>query len=191
MLGGTFDPPHYGHLLLGECARVQFDLERVAFMPAGDPYRKAGRGVTAARHRLAMTELALADNAAFALDPREVQREGPTYTLDTLRELKREGATDIVLILGSDALADMPNWREPGAIAALARIVIAPKGRSEAEIAEHADAAGLPEPPPVVDMPALAISSSLIRERVRAGLPVRYLLPAPIEGYIREQGLYG
>ncbi len=190
LLGGTFDPPHLGHLVLGECARVQFDVERVCFMPAGDPYRKAARAVTAADERLAMTRLAIADNEAFGIDAREVERAGPTYTRDTLRELKREGIGEIVLILGGDALADMPNWHEPHEIAALARIVIAPKGLTEAAIARHASDAGLGEPPAVVEMPALPISSSLIRERVRRGLPVRYLVPPAVEDYIQERGLY-
>ncbi len=190
LLGGTFDPPHLGHLVLGEYARVQFDLERVCFMPAGDPYRKADRAVTAASERLAMTRLAIADNAAFGIDAREVERTGPTYTLDTLRELKGEGIGEIVLILGGDALADMPNWHEPHEIASLARIVIAPKGLTDAAIARLAPEAGLNEPPAVVDMPALPISSSLIRERARSGLPLRYLVPPAVEGYIRERGLY-
>lgn len=190
LLGGTFDPPHLGHLVLGECARIQFDLERVCFMPAGDPYRKAARGVTAASDRLAMTRLAIADNGAFGIDAREVERVGPTYTRDTLRELKREGIGEIVLILGGDALADMPNWQDPREIASLAQIVIAPKGLTDAAIARHTSDAGLGEPPPVVEMPALPISSSLIRERVRRRLPVRYLVPPAVDGYIRERGLY-
>ena len=132
VLGGTFDPPHVGHLVLGECARVQLGLERVYFMPAGDPWRKAGSGVTSSSHRLAMTHLAIADNPGFHLDEREVERIGPTYTVDTLRELHAQGMDDVVLILGSDALADMPAWREPDVITALARLAVAPKGDADA-----------------------------------------------------------
>lgn len=190
LLGGTFDPPHVGHLALGECARVQFRLDRVCFMPAGDPWRKAGRGVTAAAHRLAMTNLAIAGNPHFFLDEREIERIGPTYTVDTLRELHAEGMDDLILILGSDALADMPAWREPDVITALARPAVAPKGGDAGEQAWLAAQVGLDTPPLVVDMPPVPVSSTLVRERVRAGKAVRYFVPDAVEAYIREHGLY-
>lgn len=190
LLGGTFDPPHVGHLALGECARVQFKLDRVCFIPAGEPWRKAGRGVTAAAHRLAMTNLAIAGHPHFSLDEREIERIGPTYTVDTLRELHAEGMDDVILILGSDALADMPAWREPDVISVLARLAVAPKGAAEDEQAWLAAQAGLDTPPLVIDMPPLPVSSTLVRERVRAGKAVRYLVPEAVEAYIREHGLY-
>ena len=192
VLGGTFDPPHVGHLVLGECARVQLGLERVAFMPAGDPWRKAGRDVSAAGHRLAMTRLAIEGNPAFRLDAREVERIGPTYTVETLRELHAQGVDDVVLILGGDALADMPAWREPDVIAALARLAVAPTG-ADADAGERAWLAaqiGLDAPPVAVGMPPLPVSSTLVRERVREGRPIRYLVPDAVEAYIREHGLY-
>ena len=190
LLGGTFDPPHVGHLALGECARVQLGLDRVYFMPAGDPWRKADRVVSPAADRLAMTHLAIAGNADFHLDEREVERIGPTYTVDTLRELHVQGSDDIVLILGSDALADMPAWREPDVITALARLAVAPKGADESEQAWLAAQAGLREAPIPIDMPPLPVSSTLVRERVRTGRPIRYLVPQTVEAYIRERGLY-
>ena len=190
LLGGTFDPPHVGHLVLGECARVQFRLDRVCFMPAGDPWRKAGSGVTAAAHRLAMTNLAIAGNPHFSLDEREIERIGPTYTVDTLRELHAEGMDDVILILGSDALADMPAWREPDVITALARLAVAPKGADEGEQAWLAGQVGLERAPLIVDMPPLPVSSTLVRARIRAGEAVRYLVPEAVEAYIREHGLY-
>ena len=190
LLGGTFDPPHVGHLVLGECARVQLGLDRVCFMPAGDPWRKAGRDVSSATHRLAMTNLAIAGNRHFDLDEREVERIGPTYTVDTLRALHAQGLDDIVLILGSDALADMPAWREPDVITVLARLAVAPKGADQSEQAWLAAQAGLREPPIPVDMPPLPVSSTLVRERVRARLPIRYLVPEAVEEYIRLHGLY-
>ena len=190
VLGGTFDPPHLGHLVLGECARVQLGLERVYFMPAGDPWRKAGSGVTSASHRLAMTHLAIADNPDFHLDEREVERIGPTYTVDTLRELHAQGMDDVVLILGSDALADMPAWREPDVITALARLAVAPKGADAGEQAWLAAQLGLDAPPSVVEMPPLPVSSTLVRERVREGMSIRYLVPATVEEYIEAHGLY-
>ena len=128
LLGGTFDPPHIGHLLAGECARWQFGARQVVFVPAGDPYRKAGRPVSPAADRLAMTRLAILHNDAFVVDDREVRRPGPTYTVDTLREYHASGERDLVLVLGVDALADMPNWKEPAEMARLARIAVALKG---------------------------------------------------------------
>lgn len=190
LLGGTFDPPHVGHLVLGECAREQLGLERVYFMPAGDPWRKAGLGVTSAAHRLAMTHLAIADNPGFHLDEREVERIGPTYTVDTLREMHGQGLDDVVLILGSDALADMPAWRDPDVITALARLAVAPKGADQGEQAWLAAQLGLDAPPIVVEMPPLPVSSTLVRERVQEGMPIRYLVPPAVEDYIREHGLY-
>lgn len=194
VLGGTFDPPHVGHLVLAECARVQFGARAVLFLVAGDPYRKSGsqpgrrqpgqegRIVSPAEHRLAMTRLATADNPAFVVDDREVRRDGPTYTVDSLEELRAEGEEDVVLLLGSDAVADMPNWKAPERIRELARLGVVPKG-------------GLPVPAdagPVtrVDMPNLPVSSTLIRGRVAEGLPVRYLVPPTVDDYIREHGLY-
>ncbi len=190
LLGGTFDPPHLGHLVLGECARVQLGLDRVYFMPAGDPWRKARRGVSSATHRLAMTHLAIADNPDFHLDEREVERIGPTYTVDTLREMHVQGLDEVVLILGSDALADMPAWREPDVITALARLAVAPKGADESEQAWLAAQAGLREAPIPIDMPPLPVSSTLVRDRVRLGVPIRYLVPEAVEAYIDLHGLY-
>ena len=190
LLGGTFDPPHLGHLVLGECARVQLGLDRVYFMPAGDPWRKAGRGVSSATHRLAMTHLAIADNPDFHLDEREVERIGPTYTVDTLREMHVQGLDEVVLILGSDALADMPAWREPDVITALARLAVAPKGADESEQAWLAAQVGLREAPIPIDMPPLPVSSTLVRDRVRLRVPIRYLVPEAVEAYIDLHGLY-
>ena len=159
-------------------------------MPAGDPWRKAGLGVSSAAHRLAMTHLAIADNPGFHLDEREIERIGPTYTVDTLREMHAQGLDDVVLILGSDALADMPAWRDPDVITALARLAVAPKGADRGEQAWLAAQIGLDTPPIVVEMPPLPVSSTLVRERVREGMSIRYLVPAAVEDYIREHGLY-
>ncbi len=192
VLGGTFDPPHIGHLVLGECVAVQFDCESVLFVPTGDPYRKsgadtpenrrapvAGRRVTEAAIRLEMVELAVGGNPRFLVDPREVHRPGPSYTVDTLRELRVEGHDDIVLVLGTDAIADLPNWREPDAIRHFARIVAAEK-----TLGADTDAFER------VEMPFLAVSSTLIRQRVAVGKPIRYLVPEPVETFVRARGLY-
>lgn len=194
LVGGTFDPPHIGHLVLAECARVQLGARFAIFLPAGDPWRKTGsapgpepqtgRQVTPAMQRLQMTRLATRDNASFRVDDREIRRSGPTYTVDTLEEFHREGHSNLVLVIGSDALADIENWKEPGRIRELARLAIAEKPGSELP--------SLPTSETVerIDMPRLAISSTEIRARVGAGKPFRYLVPAAVEAYIAEHHLY-
>jgi nicotinate-nucleotide adenylyltransferase len=183
LLGGTFDPPHLGHLFLAECARAQFARgaagPSVLFLPAGDPYRKAARVVSPAHHRLAMTRLAIESNPHFALDDREIRRAGPSYTVDTLDELHAEGRNNLILILGSDAIADMPNWKQPERIPELATIAIAAK-----------DSGLRTQDSELIAMPLLPISSTLIRQRVLAGEPIRYLVPESVESYIREHHLY-
>lgn len=218
VLGGTFDPPHLGHLVLAEAARVQFALDRVLFVPAGDPYhRRPGSGfqVASARpdlspsaDRLAMTRLAVAGNDAFAVDDREVRREGPSYTVDTLAELAREMpaassrqrtlepeagsggpepedaalAHRLFLLLGADAAAELHRWKEPARIAGLANILVAPRGDRAFAVA--------PFPVLEVDMPRLDITSTLVRERSRAGLSIRYLVPDAVADYIERGELY-
>ncbi|MCC6382504.1 MAG: nicotinate (nicotinamide) nucleotide adenylyltransferase [Dehalococcoidia bacterium] len=197
LLGGTFDPPHLGHLVLGECARAQVGAERVVWLVAGDPWRKhardsAGRAPSAAVHRLAMVRLAVDGNAAFVVDDREVRRAGPTYTVETLREIAGEEVGELVLVLGSDALADMPAWKEPSAIGELARVLIAvkPGGPGTEAMPALARAAGLARAPELLEMPAIGLSSTVVRARVAAGRPIRYLVPDGVERYIRERGLY-
>ena len=191
ILGGTFDPPHHGHLLLAEAVRVQFDLDRLTFMPAGDPYRKADRGVSRAGHRVAMIRLAIQDNPRFHVDDAEIRRDGPTYTVETLEALASGGVRRPLLVLGVDALRDMPNWYEPERVIELAEIVVAAKGASSLEVADAARAAGFASTPPLVDMPHVTVSSTQIRERVAAALPIRYLLPDAVRHYIHDHGLYG
>ena len=188
VLGGTFDPPHIGHLILGEIAREQLRLDRVLFIPAGDPWRKADRSVTPATHRLAMTQLAIADNEAFELDDREVRREGPTYTSDTLQELRSTLRSDDVLIFlaGQDALADMPYWKDPARIAEAAIIAVAPREGYEPPVGLPFDTSTLLR----IDMPFVDISSTSLRERAKRGLSLRYLVPPAVEAYINDKGLY-
>jgi nicotinate-nucleotide adenylyltransferase len=187
VFGGTFDPIHTGHLILAELAREQLALDRVLFIPAGDPWRKAAEDVSSATHRLAMVRLAVADNPAFEVNDCEVTREGPSYTVDTLRLIRRGliMADDLFLILGEDALADMPYWHDPAGIAGEAKIAYAQREGIEA-----------PEPPLPswrlvrIDMPLIAISSTDLRERVRRGQSLRYFVPPAVEAYIKAEGLY-
>ncbi len=199
VFGGTFDPPHYAHLLAAECARTQFRAKTVLFVIAGDPYHKrvesgaafssqvAERtgGVSPARHRLAMLKRAIAANGGFAIDERELRRDGPSYTVDTLESLAGEpwAENGMVLLLGADSGADFWRWRAPQRILELATVAVVAKP----------GVARVPEPPlPHVDvaMPPLAISSSLVRARVAAGLPIRYLVPDGVAEYIAAEGLY-
>ncbi|MCE7926935.1 MAG: nicotinate-nicotinamide nucleotide adenylyltransferase, partial [Chloroflexi bacterium CFX7] len=143
LVGGTFDPPHVGHLLMAECARWQSAAREARFIPAGDPYRKAGREVSSAGHRLAMTRLAILHNDAFTVDDREVRRSGPSYTVDTLEEYHAEGERDLALVIGIDALADMPAWKTPARIGELARLLVALKGEDASALGPLARAAGL------------------------------------------------
>ncbi len=180
ILGGTFDPPHIGHLILAECARVQLGLARVLFIPAGDPYRKGEQLVTPASDRLAMVMLAIQENPAFAVDDREIRRAGPSYTVDTLEELAQEGHMRPVLLLGQDAFADLPNWRQPERIVELGRIAIARRDGAAAVATVYE----------TIDMPSLRVSSSELRNRVATGTSIRYLVPDLVMTYIAERGLY-
>ena len=187
VLGGTFDPVHVGHLILAELARTQLLLDRVLFIPAGDPWRKASREVTSGEHRLAMVRLAIADNPAFDVDEREVRRPRPSYTSETLRELRAGLASgdEIYFLLGEDALSDLPNWHDPTEILRSARLAVAPRGGAAAPPSALTEARVVR-----VEMPCIGISSSDLRERVRRGLGLRYLVPPAVEAYVREQGLY-
>jgi nicotinate-nucleotide adenylyltransferase len=190
IIGGTFDPVHTGHLVLAEQARDELSLDLVLFIPAGDPWRKAHREITPAEHRLAMLRLAIEGNAAFGISDVELRRDGPTYTADTLETLAGERLDDaFYFIVGADALADLPNWHEPERIVRHAMLAVAP--RDDTAVADV-----LLEVPQYAErvvrftMPRMDISSTDIRERVRAGRSVRYLVPAAVEAYIRERGLY-
>lgn len=185
VLGGTFDPIHLGHLLVAQYCQEQLALDRVVFIPAGNPWRKASRVVSEANHRLQMTRLATLDNPRFSVNDIEVRREGPSYTVETLRDLRQTLAPtdDLVLILGEDALADLPFWRDPEGIRAAAKLAIVPR----------------PDTPPGeniedgvyrIEMPLIGISSTEIRRRRRLGLSLRYLVPDAVATYIEEHGLY-
>src|SRR5262249_36255480 len=142
ILGGTFDPVHFGHLVLAEAARDALSLAVVLFIPAGDPWRKADHAVTPGEHRLAMVPLAIEGNSPFWSSDIELRREGPTYTADTLEALAAERLDDeFYFIVGSDALADLPNWHDPGRIVRHATLAVAPRDVQEV----NATALNVPE----------------------------------------------
>jgi nicotinate-nucleotide adenylyltransferase len=189
ILGGTFDPVHIGHLLLADEAREQIGLEVVLFMPAGHPWRKARPDVTPAEHRLAMLRMATEDNPAFMVSEIETSRPGPSYTGETLAAVHAENPeAELFFILGEDALADLPNWRDPDRIVELATLAVARRpseGPSSPDVVAIAPGREL-----WLSMPQFDISSSDIRERVGKGLSVRYRVPHGVDGYIREHNLY-
>ncbi len=190
ILGGTFDPVHVAHLRLAEDARESFALDEVLFIPAGDPWRKSGRAIAAAKHRLAMLELALAGNDDFGVSDIEVRRKGPTYTADTLEELAGERLDDeFYFIVGADALADLPNWHEPERIVAHATLAVAPRELADLNAASL-NVPGLVHRIEPFPMTRMDISSTDIRARVAAGKSIRYLVPAAVERYITEHVLY-
>jgi len=192
VLGGTFDPPHYGHLALAEAAREQLNLSRVLFVPAGEPPHKPGRPITPAHHRAAMVEAAIADNPAFVLSRVDLDRPGPHYTVDMLTLLEREYPRGILFFLmGSDSLVEFPTWRDPAGI--IRKAVLAVMNRPgylvDWNLLEQA-VPGIRGRVVFLDAPLLDISASDLRRRAREGHSLRYLVPPPVEAYIREHGLY-
>lgn len=186
IFGGTFDPPHIGHLALAECARDRLRLDEVRFVPAGQPPHKPGAGITGAAQRLAMARLAVRGNPAFTVSAHETRRGGPSFTVDTLRHVAaRTPGSRIFLLMGSDSLDDFATWREPEAILRLATLVVAgrPGGRRVSR------RRSTPKPVPL-DNPEIALSSSLVRAHVRAGRSVRYLVPDAVSAYIARHRLY-
>lgn len=188
-MGGTFDPIHHGHLVAAEESRHAFDLERVLFVPAGAPWQKADRDVTPAPDRVEMVRCAVADNDAFEVSRVDVERPGPTYAIDTLRAIaaQRPGA-ELYFITGADAILEILTWKDPQEVLALATFVAVTRpGHDLAGLRNL----GIENRVAMVEIPALAISSTDIRSRVAGRRPIRYLVPAPVEAYIREHGLYG
>jgi len=192
VLGGTFDPIHIGHLIVAEEARVELGLTEVLFVPAGQPWLKQGRDITPAVHRVEMVRRAIADNPYFRLSTLEVDRLGPSFTVDTLTLLKDQPSSksSLFFILGRDTLVELPLWKDPGKVVQLCQLVVAPRiGSRDLGHLEEA-IPGLPDKVIQLDMPVIGISSSEIRQRVARGLSIRYLVPPGVEKYITEQGLY-
>jgi nicotinate-nucleotide adenylyltransferase len=191
VLGGTFDPVHIGHLVLAEHARDGLALDTVLFVPAGEPWRKADRAITPPEHRLAMLRLAIEDNDAFGISDIELRRSGPTYTADTLAALAGERLDDeFWFILGADALADVKHWHEPERIAQHAMLAVAPR-RGVAPDVASVGVPALADRIVTFDMPPVDPTSTAIRARVASGQSIRYLVPPPVDAYIREHRLYG
>ena len=192
VMGGTFDPIHYAHLIIAEDVRRRFDLPRVIFMPSGSPPHKNGREVTSAEDRYNMTLLATADNPHFFVSRMEVDREGPSYTIDTIRALKAEigEGADLLFVTGADAVLEILTWHQPDAILDEARLVAVPRPGFDLNAIDETLGAGRASKVTVIDAPLAEISSTMIRDRVMAGESARYLTPQPVIDYIRKRALY-
>ncbi len=194
IFGGTFDPVHLGHLILAEQARDQSRLDQVWFVPAPRPPQKDGQAITRFEVRVEMLTLAIAGHAAFRVEEIEKERTGPSYTVDTLRELhRRHPDKQFFLILGGDALADLPLWRDPvGILAQAGLLVMARPGTTllSAEQLRQRLGTDIPLSLEVLHTPAIDIASRDLRQRVRQGRTIRYLVPSAVEAYIREKQLY-
>lgn len=192
VLGGTFDPVHIGHLVVAEEARIRLGFKEVLFVPAGQPWLKLDRNITPVVHRVEMVRRAIADNPHFKLCTIEVERPGPSYTVDTLTRLQKQLGSEASLffIIGRDTLAELPLWKEPEQLIQLCRLVVAP--RLGSKDLKHLETAipGLLDKVIQLDMPVIGISSSGIRQRIAQGLSIRYWVPAEVEKYITGQKIY-
>ena len=193
ILGGTFDPPHVGHLWLAALAAEALDLDRVLFMPAARPPHKGGRLITRSTDRLLMTRLAIDGDPAFDLCPIEMERTGPSYTIDSVTELKRAYPdARQFLVMAADSLAQIDTWREPDRLLAEVEWIVGPRPGSDlpdrsalaARFGKSASRIHL------LSGPSLDVSSSQIRRRVAAGHTIRYLVPRTVEELIIDRGLY-
>ncbi|WP_194916860.1 nicotinate-nucleotide adenylyltransferase [Catenulispora rubra] len=187
VMGGTFDPVHHGHLVAASEVASLFGLDEVVFVPTGEPWQKSERRVSPAEDRYLMTVIATASNPRFSVSRVDIDRGGPTFTTDTLRELSVERGpdTDLFFITGADALEQIFSWRDPEELFDLAHFIgVTRPGHRLAD-------PGLPPgKASLVEVPAMAISSTGCRERVRHGEPVWYLVPDGIVQYINKRGLY-
>jgi nicotinate-nucleotide adenylyltransferase len=193
VLGGTFDPPHVGHLWLATLAADALALDRVLFMPASQPPHKRGRRLSAAADRLLMTRLAIAGDPTFELSPLEMERPGPSFTVDSVEELRRiYGGSALFLLMAADSLAQIDTWREPDRLLSMIEWAVGPRPGSQlpgrAALRERFGRAAARIH--LLDGPSLDVSASEIRRRVAAGRAIRYLVPVAVERHIAERGLY-
>jgi nicotinate-nucleotide adenylyltransferase len=197
MIGGTFDPVHYAHLVIAEEVRAALNLAEMVFVPAGHPPHKAESLVAAAPHRLAMLELAIASNAHFSISRVDLERPGPSYTFETLRLLRRQWGeqTAIYFLIGWDSLEDFLTWRDPAGILEQVAYLVAVRRPGYDEDSGYRDSLearlpGIKQRLLVVSAPQLEISSTDLRMRVAEGRPIKYQLPESVEKYIQQYRLY-
>lgn len=187
VMGGTFDPVHHGHLVAASEVRSWFDLDEVVFVPTGEPWQKDERVVTPAEDRYLMTVIATASNPRFSVSRVDIDRPGPTYTVDTLRDIRaaRGGDWDLYFITGADAMAKIVTWRDADDCFDLAHFVGCTRPGHDVNLD------GLPrDKVSVIEVPALAISSTDCRDRVASGEPIWYLVPDGVVQYVSKRNLY-
>ena len=194
VLGGTFDPVHNGHLAIAEEARSYLNLNEVIFLPAGQPWMKADRSISPARHRTAMLALALQSRPYFKFSTIEIEHQGPSYSVNSIAELKSQAVepTDWYFILGWDNLAKIPQWREPAKLIEMCFLAAVPRPGYERPNMKklEAELPGISKKVILMDKPRLEISATDIRSKVAQGLPISGLVPEAVEEYINENGLY-
>lgn len=185
-MGGTFDPVHHGHLVAASEVQALLGLDEVVFVPTGQPWQKEAREVSPAEHRYLMTVIATASNPRFTVSRVDIDRDGPTYTVDTLRDLRAQRPeAELFFITGADALAQILSWKDAEELWRLAHFIgVTRPGYLLSELSLPAEGVTLQE------VPAMAISSTDCRERVRAGAPVWYLVPDGVVQYISKHRLY-
>ncbi|MGD8237656.1 MAG: nicotinate-nucleotide adenylyltransferase [Armatimonadota bacterium] len=192
ILGGTFDPIHYGHLVAAEQTRHAFGLDSILFIPCGQPYHRPKAPVAGAEDRYEMARLAISGNPFFEVTRIEIDRPGPSYTVDTVASLKAaRPECALRVILGTDAVEELANWAEPERLLQECRVVVVSRPGTSWEDVDRALPAGYAEQVDRLEIPGLHISSTELRARAAAGRPLRYLVPDAVAAHIRERGLYG
>lgn len=194
VLGGTFDPIHNGHILIAEEVRNRLDLAEVIFVPAGQPWQKEVNPVLSVEHRVPMVRLSVAEKPYFNLSTIEVERAGPSYTVDTLTALTTQLGTgdELFFILGWDNLAQLPQWRQPSRLIQVCRLVAVPRPGYPLPDLDSLETSipGLSQRLIILKKPEVDISASDIRSRVAQGLPIRHLVPGQVDEYIKQHRLY-
>jgi len=194
ILGGTFDPIHNGHLIIAEAVKAHLDLAEIVFVPAGQPWLKADRPISAAPHRLSMLRLALAGKSYFKISAAEIERAGPSYTVDTVAELRRRAGDndELLFILGWDSLATLPRWRDASRLIQLCTLVAVHRPgypRPDLKPLEKS-VPGISRRVIFMTEPCVDVSATDIRLRAHQNLPLDDLVPATVARYIKEHGLY-
>jgi nicotinate-nucleotide adenylyltransferase len=192
VLGSAFNPPHLGHLALAQEAAWQLGLEEVILVPTGDAPHKRIAEDPGREVRMEMTELAAVDDYRFSVSALEVEREGPSYTYETLEALAEERADrELVFVMGADAAVGLESWRNPERVVELVSLAVARRaGVSDADVAAVTRSLGCERRATMLEMPQFGVSSSVVRERAKRGRPLRYLVPDAVASFIEERGIY-
>ena len=194
VLGGTFDPIHMGHLIIAQEAQQQLALQKVLFIPTGEPYLRASQPAANGRTRLAMVQLAIKENPAFEASSMEIDRPGPTYSVETLQALRDQHSpdTELFFILGQDAFMELPSWKSPEMLVSLCTLAVVRRpGAPALEEGGEWSFAGMKANVVLVRAPLIGISATEIRNRAATGLPMRYWVPLVVENFIKVNRLYG